>query len=166
MIRDKATYRESVIDDRNAIFELHSLAFGREDEASLTNALLSAEPLKTIDLVAELDGRIMGHVLLTELEGPDRALALAPVAVHPDWRDLQIGTELIRRALDMARQRGWRSVFVLGDTVFYGRFGFRSDLADCVDCPFQGPNFMALELEPGALFGYAGKLVYPAPFMG
>ena len=163
MILDKTSFSEGKPDDVAEIRTLHKRAFDRDAEPQLVDALL-ADDATTLDMCARVDGALVGHVLLTELQGPQKALALAPISVDPDWRDFLIGTELIRRALDMARQRGWRVVFVLGDPVFYGRFGFRSDLADCANCPFQGPNLLALELVPGALFGYTGKLVYPEPF--
>jgi putative acetyltransferase len=163
MILDKTVFRPSEPGDRLGIHALHRRAFGREEEAELVDALIDCDA-ETLSTVAQLDGMIVGHILLSALQGPERSLALAPLAVDPDWRDFLIGTELTRHAIAEARDAGWLSVFVLGDPVYYGRFGFRSETADPVRCPFQGSNYMALELVPDGLFGYAGEVRYPAPF--
>jgi putative acetyltransferase len=163
MILEKIVFRPGEPEDLPAIEAVQRRAFEQEDEAVLVSRLLEG-PDETISLVAELDGRIVGHVLLTELRGPKRSLALAPLAVDPDWRDFLIGTELTRHAITTAREKGWLSVFVVGDPVYYGRFGFKSQLADHVKSPWQGPNLMALELVDGSLSSYRGKLRYPDAF--
>ena len=163
MIIEKTEFRPAGPDDRLAIRALHRRAFGRDDEAGLVDAL-AEEPCEIVSMVAGLDGMIVGHVLMTEISGPERGLALEPLAVDPDWRDFQIGTELTRRAIAAARDEGWRCIFVRADAVYYARFGFKSRTADGLSCAYQGPQFMALELEEGALAGYRGPVDYPAAF--
>ena len=168
MIHPKMTvaaisFRDSREADTDAVYAVEERAFQSPAEARLAVTLI-AEPVATISLVADADGEIVGHVLLTEIGGPDRALALAPLAVDPDWRDMQVGTELVRHALASARQQGWKSVFVLGAPDYYRRFGFRPELADCAEIAWQGPSFMAVELVPGALSGWPGPLRYPQAF--
>ena len=121
-------------------------------------------PEKTISIVADLDGMIVGHILLSELEGPERSLALGPLGVDPQWRQFHIGTELSRKAIDVAREEGWHSIFVLGDPRYYSRVGFSSELANSVKSPYQGPEFQALELVPGAVTAYHGEVIYPKAF--
>lgn len=121
-------------------------------------------PVDTLSHVALSDDRLVGHVLLTRMEGPERALALAPLAILPAWRDMQIGTELVRRALARARGDGWRSVFVVGQPDYYCRFGFKSHLADPGTSPWQGPRLLALELSPRALAGWTGALAFPESY--
>ena len=74
------------------------------------------------------------------------------------------GREDDARSRAIARERGWRSVFVLGDPAFYMRLGFRRDLAAGAVVPWAGPSFQALELVPGSLAGWSGLLRYPAAF--
>ncbi len=163
MATAKAVFRDSVETDREAILAVERGAFG--GGAELTPAAgLPAAPEGTISMVAEGGGQIVGHVLLTPIEGLDLALALAPLAVEPEWRDMQIGTELMRHALRKARDGGWKSVFVLGYPDFYRRFGFKSQLADGAATDVQGPRFLALELEKGALAEWSGSLHYPEAF--
>jgi len=163
MILEKTQFRTGEPEDRLGILAVQRRAFGSETEARLVDRLLEG-PDATISMVADLDGMIVGHVLLTELQGPEKALALAPLGVDPDWRDFLIGTELTNHALTEARQRGWHSVFVVGDPVYYGRFGFKAELARHVKTPYPGPHFMALELVPDALKKYRGAVRYPKAF--
>ncbi|WP_052161355.1 N-acetyltransferase [Hoeflea sp. BAL378] len=162
-IAARALYRETGAADRAAIRALEAEVYS-SSIAAVSEALISG-PAETLSLAAEIEGRLVGHILLTPIAGPDRALALAPHAILPAWRDMQIGTELVRHALRMARERGWRSVFVYGQPDYYCRFGFRSRTADGADVSWQGPRFLALELEPGALSGWSGPLAYPEAYL-
>lgn len=157
------TFRDSAPEEDAAIHELAALAFGRPEEADLAISLI-AGPAETLSIVAEREGKIVGHVLFSRLDGPDKCLALAPLAVDPEFREMYVGTELVRHGLERARQAGWKSVFVLGEPDYYCRFGFRSKLADPAVVAWQGPYLLALELEKGALAGWSGPLVYPEPF--
>jgi putative acetyltransferase len=92
------------------------------------------------------------------------AVALAPVAVLPDFQKRGIGGELIRRGLDLLKQKGERIVIVLGHPEYYPRFGFSAAKAQPLESPFPGDAFMALDLEPGALEGVAGRVRYAQSF--
>jgi putative acetyltransferase len=76
--------------DRKAIFHVISCAFGQLAEAQLIEELRDGGDI-VLSLVAEEDGQVVGHVLLSRLEAPFPALALAPVSVLPgktaerDW---------------------------------------------------------------------------------
>ncbi len=155
--------REMVASELVFVGTVHASAFGRDEEARLPNAIVSAGH-DVISVVAVDGDYFVAHALFTALAGIDRSLALGPVAVVPDRQGHGIGIRLVRAGLELARERGWRSVFVLGDPSFYGRLGFRADLAEGAVVPWAGPNFQAIELVPGALEGWSGVLVYPAAF--
>lgn len=149
------------------ITRVESAAFGQEDEARLV-AALDAGGYSRVSLVAERDGEVIGHVLLSEVEfaapsGPLAALALAPVAVAPPHQRQGVGEALVRAALEIARQQGYRAVVVLGHPDYYPRFGFSVQAAAQIAAPYQGPHFMALDFSPesGPL---VGEVTYPAPF--
>lgn len=161
-IAAKAVYRASNPSDLEAVQELQALS-SIKTGTGLSRTLKGA-PADRLSFVAELDGKVIGHILLTAITGPDRALALAPLAILPPWRDMQVGTELVRHALRLARQQGWKSVFVFGQPDYYCRFGFKSHTADGAEVDCQGPRFLALELEKGALENWAGPLGYPDAF--
>ncbi|MBM6704485.1 N-acetyltransferase [Sutterella massiliensis] len=73
-------------------------------------------------LVALESERIVGHVLFSRMHvgGDTPAWALAPLAVTPEKQRMGIGSALVRRALERARQADKapgapRFVIVLGD---------------------------------------------------
>lgn len=161
-------YRPELPADIAGIFEVHRQAFGREAESRLVDAL-RGEGFSRISQVAEIDGRIIGHVLfgVTWIESRARsteALSLAPLGVLPDFQLRGIGSELLRQGLSACKQEGHRLALVLGDPHFYRRFGFSSELARSLDPPFPRDSFMALELVAGAFQNVAGKVRYPRPF--
>jgi putative acetyltransferase len=160
--------RSAAAVDHAAIHEVEASAFGRPDEADLVDAL-RAEGASIAELVAEdARGLVVGHVLFTALgiEGGDpapRAAALAPLAVVEGARRQGIGAALVRHGIEACRALGLDAVVVLGDPAYYGRFGFRPDLAASFASPFPAPYLMALELVPGAI-GSGGRLRYAAAF--
>jgi putative acetyltransferase len=164
MLCNKLIIRHSTANDMAAIRAVETGAFGRKAEAALVEQLIPA-PETTISLIALCDGKAVGHLLLTEIEAPVKALALAPLAVLPSYREMQVGSELVRSAIREAGNSGYQAIFVLGDNMYYERFGFVSRLADPFEVEWQGINFMALEVEPGCLKGKKGLLSYPAPFL-
>lgn len=155
--------------DQDAIRHVTRLAFGQDDEARLVDALRDGGYVQ-VSLVAERAGRVVGHILFSELPiiteaGTVPALALAPMAVLPGLQNQGIGSALVHKGLEACRQQGHRIVIVLGHTHFYPRFGFSPKLAANLESPFSGyDSFMALELVPGALDGVVGRAQYPPPF--
>jgi putative acetyltransferase len=154
--------------DLEAIREVNRLAFGQEDEGRLVDAL-RAGVYARLSLVAEDGGRVIGHLLFSDLPirtegGMVQALALAPLAVIPSRQKQGVGTLLVREGLRACAEAGHRIVVVVGHPDYYPRFGFAAQLAERLKAPFSGPAFMALELVPGALEGVVGEVRYPPPF--
>jgi putative acetyltransferase len=167
MTDDLILRRESP-DERGAIRSLNEAAFGRPDEADLVDRLRT-EGAVLASFVAELDERIVGHVLFSRILiettiGSTSAVALAPMAVLPEHQRRGIGGQLIRHGLAWLRGRGEHVVIVLGHAAYYPRFGFSSDRARGLASPFPAEAFMALELVPGALDGVRGRVRYPDAF--
>lgn len=154
--------------DHHAIQDVNRLAFGRDDEARLVDSLRDGGYVK-LSLVAEIGRAVVGHILFSELpiisaNGTIPALALAPMAVTPEWQRQGIGSELIRRGLAACREQGHRIVIVLGHPHFYSRLGFSAKLARRLDSPYSGEAFMTVELVEGALQGISGRVQYAPPF--
>lgn len=147
---------------------INEAAFDRPDEADLVDCLRS-DGVVLLSLVAELEKRIVGHVLFSRMwidgvGGPVPATALAPVAVLPAYQRRGIGERLIRSGLDCLREKHEQIVIVLGHPEYYSRFGFSSEKARSLESPFPREAFMALELVSHALNGIRGKVRYPAAF--
>lgn len=120
-------------DDVEAIDEIvgaaFSAEFGTTTEVALVRTLRDrGELIPDLTLVAEVDGRVVGHVAFSEvtLDGQRTGgLGLGPVAVAPELQRSGIGSMLITTALDRAARDGWQFVVVLGHPSYYPRFGFR-----------------------------------------
>jgi putative acetyltransferase len=154
--------RDETPRDWKAVYQVVSSAFGQSVEAELVEKLRQAGD-SIISLVAEEDGQIVGHVLLSKMNAPFPALALAPVSVIPTRQRLGIGSALINRAVNRAREEGWVAIFVLGDPNYYERFGFDKAAAAGFTSPYAGPHFMALKLSP-SLPATAGELHHALAF--
>jgi putative acetyltransferase len=162
------TVRPETPADREAVYRVNRLAFGQDEEAALVDALRSG--YSRVSLVAEVDGVVVGHILFSDLpiltdSGIVSALALAPMAVLPEYQRRGIGSALIRAGLAACGEAGHRIVVVLGHADFYPRFGFSAKLAESLVSPFSGrDSWMAAELVPGALAGVRGRVQYAPPF--
>jgi putative acetyltransferase len=148
--------------DKAAIASVIERAFGRPDEARLVERL-RADGDSVVSLVAEADGELVGHVLLSRMSAPFRALGLAPVAVAPERQRSGVGAALIEEALALARSGGWDAIFVLGEPAYYRRFGFRADLAAGFASPYAGPYLMVRPLA-GPLPVAEGRIDYAPAF--
>lgn len=125
------TIREETPADAAAISELTTRAFAGAKHSSGTEAAI-VEKLRDADalslsLVAERDRRIVGHVAISPVtvsDGTEGWYGLGPVSVEPELQRQGIGTELINHASDVMEKRGAEGLTVVGDEVFYVRFGF------------------------------------------
>jgi len=154
--------------DLPMIRHVNETAFGAPDEARLVDTLRT-DGLVLLSAVADLDGLVVGHLLMVRMwidtrDGTTDAVALAPMAVLPGHQCQGIGGRLIAFGLDAMRARGETIVIVVGHPGYYPRFGFTSAAARSLASPFPGDAFMALELAPGALDAAPGRVRYPAAF--
>ena len=159
--------------DFPAVYKLNHEAFKSEGEAKLVEALRKSSAfIPDLSLVAELNGIPVGHILFTKLEilGPDekifKSLALAPMAIAPDYQNHGIGSELIKEGLKIASAIGHESIIVLGHESYYPKFGFTPASRFNIKPPFDVPDsaFMALELNQESLKGVNGIVRYPKEF--
>lgn len=164
------TVRAEAEGDQAAVRRVNELAFEGACEADLVEALRQ-NGTRLVSLVAEEDGRVVGHILFSpvtvESEAGDwGAFALGPMAVLPERQGLGVGSALVREGLSECLRLGHEVVFVLGHEDYYPRFGFRTAAGAGLGCEFPSPeeNFMVAELRPGALAGRAGLVRYAPEF--
>lgn len=165
--------RDETPEDAGAVRQINDAAFGQDAEGRLVDELRK-QGAAVVSLVAEVDGRIVGHILFSPvtMEGtegaknPGGAVGLAPMAVLPEFQKQGIGGRLIRTGLERCRERGAALVVVLGHPEYYPRFGFVPASRYGLSCkwPVPDPVFMAMELVPGGLDGVSGLVQYDPAF--
>jgi putative acetyltransferase len=166
------TVRPETAEDIRAIDVVHISAFGGEAEAQLVSALRESTTYnRELSLVAELGGRIVGHVLLTRVplrkHGAEKhLLALGPMSVVPSQSHRGIGSELINASIKLAKDKGYGAIVVLGHPEYYKRFGFvqARDLQISCNLPAPEDALTVMEIVDANLAG-GGHVEYPEPFV-
>ncbi len=171
------TIREEEIKDYNEVEKVveesfKTAEFSDKDEHNLVRRLRNSnEFIKELSLIAEEENEILGHVLLTKalIKGESTSyetLALAPLAVLPKHQKSGIGKNLMNKAIERAKELGYKSIVVLGHENYYPKFGFEKASKYGVKAPFEVPDeaFMILELLPGGLNGVSGIVEYSKAF--
>lgn len=163
--------------DYNQVFELIEKAFENEEysdhrEQFLVERLRNSDGfVPDLSLVCEMNEMIVGYILLTKIKIKHSdfsydSLALAPVAVLPNYQGNGIGGHLIEFAHKKARELGFESIILLGHPTYYPKFGYRKASDFDIQLPFDVPdeNCMAIELVEDALKNINGMVEYPKEF--
>ncbi|HUT29992.1 MAG TPA: N-acetyltransferase [Sedimentisphaerales bacterium] len=125
--------RDEKPSDIEVITEITIVAFadcqyGNHSEQFIIHALRDAGAL-TVSLVAEIDGRIVGHIAFSPvtISGLNcQWYGMGPVSVRPDCQRQGIGKSLIEQGLTRLKKSGARGCVLVGDPGYYERFGFRN----------------------------------------
>jgi putative acetyltransferase len=159
--------RRERADDVDAIHAVHEAAFGRSVEADLVRALRADEGwLPALSLVAEVGGRVAGHVVCTRgyVDGAP-VLGLGPLGVAPARQRTGIGGALMHAVLGAADALDEPAVVLLGHKDYYPRFGFRPAASLGIRPPVAewGDHF---QVRPLTAYTAAsrGEFAYAAPF--
>ena len=156
-------------EDFEAIREVHERAFDPSPvEAQLVEALRESQAyVPELCLVAIHDGSVVGHIAFSRarLESGRDVLALAPMAVLPEYQRQGAGSALISEALGRAAETRFALIVVVGHADYYPRFGFEPADALGIQAPFEVPPeaWMALRL-PAYTPEARGTVVYPSAF--
>lgn len=166
------TIRQEKTGHFEGIKKVNDLAFGQENEGILVEKLRNNPDFKKqLSLVAELDGKVVGHILFFPIWidnglSKHQSLALAPMSVLPSHQNQGIGGHLIVEGLKVAKTNGFKSVIVLGHEAYYPKFGFLPASQREIKAPFDVPDnvFMTIELSINGLEGISGTVEYPREF--
>ena len=141
--------------DAEPIERLHERAFGPGRFARTAFRLREGGGhLLDLSFTALVGTLIVGSVRMTPVRaGAVPALMLGPLTVEPAFEGRGIGTALMRRAIEAAREKGHSLVLLVGDLAYYGRFGFKRVPPRQLELP--GPvdpdRLLALALDENAL---------------
>ncbi len=125
--------RKEMISDLEAITEVTIAAFktlpiSNHTEQFIINALRAANAL-TISLVAEINGKVVGHIAFSPVTISDGSIGwygLGPISVLPEYQKQGIGQSLINEGLSILKDLGGQGCALVGDPNYYKRFGFRN----------------------------------------
>ncbi len=154
--------RKAQPEDRTEISVLVVSSFGQNNEHRLIDSLRKAGAV-ALELVAVLEKRIVGHVCFSRLDVPPRWWALAPVSVSGSHQNEGIGSELVRYGLDEARQQKAAAVVVVGNPLYYRRFGFVFNGPAQLASPYPEQYTGLYPIDP-ATASASVALRYPLPF--
>ena len=119
--------------DVTAITEVTITAFktleiSDHTEQFIIKALRAAKAL-TVSLVAELDGRVIGHIAFSPVtisDGTRSWCGLGPVAVLPEYQRNGIGKALIQEGLSRLKSLNARGCCLVGHPEYYRKVGFKN----------------------------------------
>jgi putative acetyltransferase len=105
-----------------------SLEISNHTEQFIIEALRAAKAL-TLSLVAEVDGRVVGHIAFSPVTISDGTMhwyGLGPVSVLPQYQRKGIGKALIQEGLSRLKALNAQGCCLVGHPDYYRRFGFKS----------------------------------------
>lgn len=159
--------------DVSAARAVQVAAFRRPDasdepvEARLLDSLRVCDGwIPALSIVAELDSRIVGHVVTTRaFVDQTPALGLGPIGVLPSHQRCGIGLALMHATIGAADALGEPLIGLLGSPDYYRRFGFVASNTVGVSAPEPawGPHFQVRTLtlhHPNI----RGRFTYARPF--
>ncbi|MFZ5449549.1 MAG: GNAT family N-acetyltransferase [Thermodesulfobacteriota bacterium] len=117
---------EAISEVTIAAFQNHPIS--NHTEQFIIKALRDAKVL-TISLVAEVEGRVVGHVAFSPVtisDGSQTWHGLGPVSVLPEFQQQGIGKNLVREGLSLLKALGSQGCALVGDPKYYQQFGFRN----------------------------------------
>lgn len=167
------TMRAETTDDIEEIARVVEAAFGSPREARLVAAIRASEGfVRELSLVAVVDRRVVGHVMVSEATLIENATVhtvanLSPLAVEPGYQGRGIGSSLVREVARRADVRGEPVVVLEGSPAFYGRLGFESStrFGIHITLPAWAPPEAAQVLRLSAYDPVIrGTVVYPSAF--
>ena len=129
----KIVIRNETPDDVGAIAEVTIAAFktleiSHHTEQFIVEALRAAQAL-TLSLVAETDGRVIGHIAFSPVtisDGTPNWYGLGPVSVLLEHQRKGVGKALIREGLSRLKDMNARGCCLVGHPEYYQKFGFRN----------------------------------------
>ena len=149
----KIVIRRETDSDVSAITEVTAAAFktleiSNHTEQFIIAALRAAKAL-TLSLVAEADGRVIGHIAFSPVsisDGTRNWYGLGPVSVLPAYQRQGIGKALIQEGLSRLKGMNAQGCCLVGHPDYYRKFGF-SNMSGLVHEGVPQEVFFALSFD-------------------
>jgi len=129
----KIVIRNETPDDVGAITGVTIAAFktleiSHHTEQFIIEALRAAKAL-AVSLVAETDGRVIGHIAFSPVtisDGTPNWYGLGPVSVLPEHQRKGVGKALTKEGLSRLQDMNARGCCLVGHPDYYRKFGFKN----------------------------------------
>jgi putative acetyltransferase len=149
----KIVIRRETDSDVSAITEVTAAAFktleiSNHTEQFIIAALRAAKAL-TLSLVAEADGRVIGHIAFSPVtisDGTRNWYGLGPVSVLAEYQRQGIGKALIQEGLSRLKDMNAQGCCLVGHPDYYRKFGF-SNMSGLVHVGVPQEVFFALSFD-------------------
>ena len=137
--------REATNHDCKQIREVYMHAFDKDeavDVAKLASNLLNEETNpKTISKVAEIEGKVVGHIAFSPVTFDSnkklKGYILSPLGVKPEYQKHRVGSKLIENGIEQLSREEVCILFVYGDPKYYSKFGFNKKTAARFSPPYK-----------------------------
>ena len=136
----------------------------------MVHTLRERDGIRELSYVAEVDGKIVGHIIYSEAyvktqEGKRvQVLNLGPLSVLPVQQRRGVGKALLMETFIQAKKLGYGAILFFGRPEYYPQFGFvqavNFGITACNGINY--PELMAMELKSGYLDNIKGKY-YESP---
>jgi putative acetyltransferase len=163
--------RHETAQDIPQVRAVNEKAFGLPLEADIVDRLRKSCP-DVLSMVAEDGGLIIGHIMFSPVRIENRTskiegMGLGPMAVLPNHQSQGIGCALVRKGLEILRDRGCPFVIVIGHPDYYPRFRFEPAFNYGIKSEWEGiPDqaFMILVFDRKILSDISGVARYRHEF--
>lgn len=151
--------RQENVNDYEQVYNVIKTAFEKAKHSDGNEQDLVVELRKSnsfipeLSLVAVNENKIIGYILFTKVKiGDNTELALAPLAVLPEYQKKGVGTKLIKEGHKIAKQLNYNYSIVLGSNKYYPKLGYISASKYNIKAPFnvEDDYFMAIKLNENA----------------
>jgi putative acetyltransferase len=125
-----------------------TLAISNHTEQFIIEALRAAKAL-TVSLVAEVNGRVIGHIAFSPVtisDGTRNWYGLGPVSVLPEYQRKGVGKALIQEGLSRLKDLNAHGCCLVGHPDYYRKFGFKN-MSGCVHEGVPQEVFFALSFD-------------------
>ena len=168
------TIRQEKPSDYDEVYELVKISFATNSDDDGTTSDYLDELRKKETFIPELslvavndDGKIIGQIVLYKtdiitLNGKSTELLLSPICVHPSYFRRVIARLLINESFRIAKEMGYKAVFLCGDPELYKKFGFAPSFEYSIfhisDDSKKADWSMVYELVKNGLKGISGTV--------
>ncbi|MHC1683010.1 MAG: GNAT family N-acetyltransferase [Clostridiaceae bacterium] len=136
------------------------------DEHYLIHIMRNSDAfIKELDIVAEIDDKIVGNIVYTKAKilgdngNSYNVICFGPISVLPEFQGKGIGGMLIEYTKNLAKQIGYRAILIYGDPEYYSKYDFVPAETYGIGTPdnMYAVPLQAYELYNGSLLNCKGR---------